>query len=190
MCSHTQVSYSTKKHEQQKKMDVTVADIWLSERGYLSYPYKDKKDGTLNVPKGFHTRKLLLDDPSEWLLQNNHVFLPVYHYTDMYPVDKWIYSWLQSKLFCQTPETMAPTTETLYNHFMEFSQMNRRDYRQKELTSDLYQRFPCVKRHRLRRRKVNGQGKSVVDIPRYEDCVSSFQRYVHQQGRRLPPWEV
>ena len=108
----------------------------------------------------------------------------------MHPVDKWIYSWLQSKEFCQTPETMAPTTETLYNHFMEFSQMNRRDYRQKELTSDLYRRFPCVKRPRLRRRKVNGQDKSVVDIPRYEDCVASFQRYVHQQGRRLPPWEV
>ena len=68
--------------------------------------------------------------------------------------------------------------------------MNRRDYRKKELISDLYQRFPCVKRHRLRRRKVNGQDKSVVDIPRYEDCVASFQRYVHQQGRRLPPWEV
>ena len=111
-------------------------------------------------------------------------------YTDMNPVDKWIYSWLQSKEFCQTPETMAPTTERLYNHFMEFSQMNRRDYRQKELTSDLYQRFPCVKRTRLRRRKVNGQDKSVLDIPTYEDCIASFQRYVHQQGRRLPPWEV
>ena len=68
--------------------------------------------------------------------------------------------------------------------------MNRRDFRQKELTSELYQRFPCVKRSRLRRRKVNGQDKNVLDNPAYKDCIASFQQYINKLGMRMPPLEV
>ena len=173
MCSHTKLSYTVDRDGRCIRMNVTVADIWLNERGFI-------------FGKGIQTRKLMLDDPSELLAKNKNVFLPIYCYTDMNTIDKWIYTWLQSKEFCQTPDTLAPTTEALYNHFMEFSEMNRRDFRQKELTSELYQRFPCVKRSRLRRRN----DKSVVDIPAYKDCIASFQQYINKLGMRMPPLEV
>ena len=173
MCSHTKLSYTVDRDGRCIRMNVTVADIWLNERGFI-------------FGKGIQTRKLMLDDPSELLAKNKNVFLPIYCYTDMNTIDKWIYTWLQSKEFCQTPDTLAPTTEALYNHFMEFSEMNRRDFRQKELTSELYQRFPCVKRSRLRRRN----DKSVLDIPAYKDCIASFQQYINKLGMRMPPLEV
>ena len=184
MCSHERLRYTLvegggyNEKCKEKRMDITIADIWLNEKGGLD---NDK----LGVPKGHYSRKIMLDDPSELLRQNNSVFLPTYDYSDMNVVDKWICNWLQTKQFCQTPEKLAPTSEELYNDFMNFSLMNRREFRQKELTLELYKRFPCVKKQRLRRRKIKGQEKTIVDIPKYEDCLASFSKYVQSLGMRI-----
>ena len=73
-------------------MNVTVADIWLNERGFI-------------FGKGIQTHQLMLDDPSELLAKNKNVFYHILLYR--YEHDRQgIYTWLQSKEFCQTPDTL------------------------------------------------------------------------------------